>query len=251
MKRRLLISCHWCKDGCRADSYEDLRHVYGRHLRNCNALNRMFVAGRYATGAPFTKEQVIDGILQRSGLHPEGQKIQAERELAALRQQISEDPELTPDERAELLAEVDRNIGTVPHEATGQPAAPVPDQVEVTATPDPIAAVVLELAKGAANTDLVGVLKLPNPWPPMWQPPPKDQMPRTLGVQAPPSGRRMKEVYAESTRDGVAASAGMGAQLEVLAAHEFITAGTARLNEILGNAPGDLKQVVLEGEPTP
>jgi uncharacterized protein YwbE len=46
----------------------------------------MFVAGRYATGAPFTKEQVIDGILQRSGLHPEGQKIRAEGGLPALRQ---------------------------------------------------------------------------------------------------------------------------------------------------------------------
>src|SRR6185436_11425879 len=101
MKRRLVISCQWCKEQSGAGSFEDLRRVYGRHLLNCGALRRPFVAGRYATGAPFTFGQVVDGILQRSGLSPEGQKIQAERELATLRQQGAADPELTDEERAE------------------------------------------------------------------------------------------------------------------------------------------------------
>lgn len=135
MKRRLVISCQWCKAPSRADSYEDLRRVYERHLRNCGALHRMFVAGRFATGAPFTKEQVVDGILQRSGLHPEGQRIKAETELKALRQQISADPELGEEERAELLASIDKEIGTPTHEATGKAVALALEEVEVDVTP--------------------------------------------------------------------------------------------------------------------
>lgn len=135
MKRRIVIRCHWCKGPSKAVSYEDLRRVYGRHLRNCGALHRMFVAGRFATGAPFTKEQVIDGILQRSGLSPEGQKIAAERELAALRQQITADPELGEEERKELLASIDKEIGTPTHEATGKAVAPALEEVEVDVTP--------------------------------------------------------------------------------------------------------------------
>ena len=149
MKRRLVIRCQWCKDESRAGSYEDLRKVYGRHLRNCGALHRMFVAGRFATGAPFTKEQVIDGILQRSGLSPEGQKIAAERELTALRQQVSEDAGLTEEERAELLASIDREIGTPTHEATGKKLAPALEDLEVDVTPPetPQLDTALELAR--------------------------------------------------------------------------------------------------------
>lgn len=111
-RRRLAIRCAFCKAEQKADTGVSLRDSYGRHLRNCGTFAASLRKAEATGMAPkMTREQVIDGILDRSGLQAPNK---TRTELQALRARVESDTTLSDGERTTYLVEIEELLGKLP-----------------------------------------------------------------------------------------------------------------------------------------